>query len=407
MFQLLLAVIYLSFISLGLPDSLLGSAWPTIYQEFNVPVSYAGIISMTISAGTIFSSLQSDRLTKKFGTGKVTAFSVLTTAVALFGFSISGSYWMLLLWAIPYGLGAGSVDASLNNYVALHYESRHMSWLHCMWGVGASAGPYILSFALTNGHGWNMGYRYISIIQFVLTAIIMLSLPLWKNRVSTETAVAETETIAENKTVTDNKTVSENKTEKALTLKEIFSIPGAKPLMLMFFCYCALEQTAGLWASSYMVLKHGLDAETAAGYGSLFFVGITIGRAISGFVTMKLKDNQMIRLGQAIIFIGIALMVLPFGHQVALIGLIIIGLGCAPIYPCIIHSTPENFGADKSQAIIGVQMASAYVGSLAMPAVFGLIANHVSVALFPIYLLLILVLMFTMHVRLLKIVKRK
>lgn len=401
MIQLLLAVIYLSFISLGLPDSLLGSAWPTIYQEFHVPVSYAGIISMTISAGTIFSSLQSDRLTKKFGTGKVTAFSVLTTAVALFGFSISGSYWMLLLWAIPYGLGAGSVDASLNNYVALHYESRHMSWLHCMWGVGASAGPYIMSFALTNRQSWSMGYRYISIIQFALAAIIILSLPLWKNRVSTETEVAGTEVSPE------SKTVAENKPEKALTLKEIFSIPGAKPLMLMFFCYCALEQTAGLWASSYMVLKHGLDVETAAGYGSLFFVGITIGRAISGFVTMKLKDNQMIRLGQSIIFIGIALMFLPLGHQVALIGLIIIGLGCAPIYPCIIHSTPENFGADKSQAIIGVQMASAYLGSLAMPAVFGLIANHISVALFPIYLLLILALMFSMHVRLLKVVKKR
>ena len=395
MFHLLLAVIYLSFISLGLPDALLGSAWPTMYQEFHVPVSYAGILSMTIAGGTIISSLQSDRLTKKFGSGKVTAFSVLMTAVALFGFSISSSFWMLFLWAIPYGLGAGSVDASLNNYVALHYESRHMSWLHCMWGVGASVGPYIMSFVLTNGQSWNMGYRYISIIQIVLTAMIMMSLPLWKNRSSEEITGIDSN-------------VSENTNpDKVLSLKEIFAIPGAKPLLLMFFCYCALEQTAGLWASSYMVLKHGLDVKTAAGYGSLFYVGITIGRAISGFITMKLNDNQMIRLGQALVLLGIALMFLPLGHQVALVGLIIVGLGCAPIYPCVIHSTPAIFGADKSQAIIGVQLASAYVGTLAMPAIFGFVANHISAALFPFYLLLILALMFSMHVRLLKVVTKK
>ena len=389
MFSLLLAVIYLAFISLGLPDSLLGSVWPTIYQEFNVPVSYAGAIFMIISAGTIFSSLQSDRLTKSLGTGKVTAFSVLMTAVALFGFSISHSYWMLVLWAIPYGLGAGSVDASLNNYVALHYKSHHMSWLHCMWGVGASIGPYIMSFALVNGQTWNMGYRYISLIQVALTIIIMLSLPLWKKR-----------------PVISDIQEAENGKDKVLTLKEIFNIPGAKQLMLMFFCYCALEQTAGLWASSYLVLQHGFDLEVATSYGSLFFIGITVGRAISGFITMKLNDRQMIYLGQVIILIGIILMCLPFGHQVALIGLIIIGLGCAPIYPCIIHSIPINFGKDKSQAIIGVQMASAYIGNLLMPPLFGIIANHISVIAFPIYLLLILIVMVVMHIKLNKSVSK-
>lgn len=383
MFSLLLAVIYLAFISLGLPDSLLGSVWPTIYQEFNVPVSYAGAIFMIISAGTIFSSLQSDRLTKSLGTGKVTAFSVLMTAVALFGFSISHSYWMLVLWAIPYGLGAGSVDASLNNYVALHYKSHHMSWLHCMWGVGASIGPYIMSFALVNGQTWNMGYRYISLIQVALTIIIMLSLPLWKKR-----------------PVISDIQEAENRKDKVLTLKEIFNIPGAKQLMLMFFCYCALEQTAGLWASSYLVLQHGFDLEVATSYGSLFFIGITVGRAISGFITMKLNDKQMIYLGQGLILIGIILMCLPLGHQVALIGLVTIGLGCAPIYPCIIHSTPSNFGKDKSQAIIGVQMASAYVGNLLMPPLFGIIANHISAIFFPIYLLLILIVMVVMHIKL-------
>lgn len=389
MFSLLLAVIYLAFISLGLPDSLLGSVWPTIYQEFNVPVSYAGAIFMIISAGTIFSSLQSDRLTKSLGTGKVTAFSVLMTAVALFGFSISHSYWMLVLWAIPYGLGAGSVDASLNNYVALHYKSHHMSWLHCMWGVGASIGPYIMSFALVNGQTWNMGYRYISLIQVALTIIIMLSLPLWKKR-----------------PVINDIQEAENGKDKVLTLKEIFNIPGAKQLMLMFFCYCALEQTAGLWASSYLVLQHGFDLEVATSYGSLFFIGITVGRAISGFITMKLNDKQMIYLGQGLILIGIILMCLPLGHQVALIGLVTIGLGCAPIYPCIIHSTPSNFGKDKSQAIIGVQMASAYVGNLLMPPLFGIIANHISAIVFPIYLLLILIVMVVMHIKLNKSVSK-
>lgn len=391
MFNLLLAVIYLAFISLGLPDSLLGSVWPTMYREFNVPVSYAGAIFMIISAGTIFSSLQSDRLTKSFGTGKVTAFSILMTAIALWGFSISSSYWMLILWAIPYGLGAGSVDASLNNYVALHYKSHHMSWLHCMWGIGASIGPYIMSFALVNGQTWNMGYLYISLIQVALTVIIMLSLPLWKKPFI----------------INDIQEVDVgNEKNKALTLKEIVNIPGAKQVMIMFFCYCALEQTAGLWASSYLVLQHGFDLEVATSYGSLFFIGITVGRAISGFITMKLKDKEMIYLGQGIILIGIIIMCLPLGHQVSLIGLVTIGLGCAPIYPCIIHSTPTNFGKNKSQAVIGVQMASAYVGNLLMPPLFGIIANHISVIVFPIYLLLILIIMVVMHIKLNKSVSQ-
>ena len=400
MIHLLLAVIYLSFISLGLPDSLLGSAWPTIYQEFQVPVSYAGAIFMIISAGTIISSLQSDRLTKKFGTGKVTAFSVLTTAIALWGFSVSTSYWMLVLWAVPYGLGAGSVDASINNYVALHYESHHMSWLHCMWGIGASVGPYIMSFALTHGHGWNMGYRYISYLQIGLTMILMLSLPLWKSRQASGVNMLGSSEVERNKNKDSEDQIE--KPEHILSLKEILRIPGVKQVLFMFFGYCALEQTTGLWASSYLVLKYGIDLETAAGYGSLFFVGITVGRAISGFLTMRLNDNQMIRLGLGIIFGGIALLVLPMGYKVALAGLIIVGLGCAPVYPCVIHSTPENFGADRSQAIVGVQMASAYTGNVVMPPLFGMIADCISPGLFPFYLFLILILMFFMHGQLLK-----
>lgn len=394
MTQLLLAIIYLAFISLGLPDSLLGSAWPTMYQQFGVPISYAGIISMIISAGTIVSSLQSDRLTKKLGTGKVTAISVAATAVALFGFSFSHSFWALCLWAIPYGLGAGSVDASLNNYVALHYESRHMSWLHCMWGVGATAGPYIMGIALSMGQGWNMGYRYIGIIQVVLTAVLVFSLPLWKGRKSpTENLQnAEMEQLLENASEKADTTA-----EKALSLREILKIAGAKEVMLCFFCYCALEQTAGLWASSYLTLHKGVSSETAAIFASLFYIGITVGRAISGFITMKLNDTQMVRLGQSIIVLGIMAMVLPGSNVLELAGLILIGLGCAPIYPCVIHSTPAHFGADKSQAIIGVQMAFAYIGILAMPPLFGVLASRISVALLPCYLFAILVVMVIMH----------
>lgn len=379
MFQLLLLIIYLSFISLGLPDALLGAAWPSMYRELHVSISYAGAISMIIAFGTIISSLQSDRLTRKLGTGKVTVISVAMTAVALFGFSTSHSFVALCLWAIPYGLGAGSVDASLNNYVALHYESKHMSWLHCMWGIGAAAGPYIMGYVLTNGRSWNSGYRVISVLQIILTMILIFSLPLWKNRPEI---------------IDDN---GQEVSAKALSLREVIRIPGAKEIMVCFFCYCALEQTAGLWASSYLSLYKGVSAETAATFASMFYIGITVGRALSGFVTMKLNDVQMIRLGQVLIAVGILIMFLPFGQTLSLVGLIVIGLGCAPIYPCIIHSTPMHFGADKSQAIIGIQMASAYVGTLLMPPVFGLIANHITVALLPVYLFIILILMFVMH----------
>ena len=382
MIHLLLAIIYLAFISLGLPDALLGSAWPTMYSEFDVPVSYAGIISMIIALGTIISSLQSDRLTRKLGTGKVTAISVAMTAIALLGFSSSHAFWMLCVWAVPYGLGAGSVDAALNNYVALHYESHHMCWLHCMWGVGATVGPYIMGFALSGGKTWNTGYLYIGVLQIVLTAILVFSLPLWKERKTSESPG----------------NTNENTTlEKPLTLPQIIKIPGAKEVMLCFFCYCAIEQTAGLWASSYLTLFKGVSAETAARFAGMFFIGITVGRAINGFIAMKLQDSQMIRLGQSIIAIGVIVMLLPGPHIISLAGLILIGLGCAPVYPCIIHSTPAHFGAGQSQALIGVQMASAYVGTCLMPPIFGLIANHISIALFPVYIMALLILMVIMH----------
>ena len=379
MVHLLLVIIYLAFISLGLPDALLGAAWPSMYPQFDVPVSYAGIISMIIALGTVVSSLQSDRLTKKLGTGKVTALSVCMTAMALFGFAASHSFGMLCLWAIPYGLGAGSVDASLNNYVALHYESRHMSWLHCMWGIGASAGPYIMGYALTAGWGWNSGYHIIAVLQIVLTAILLCSLPLWKQRPAEVLQDGKVQNV------------------KVLSIREVLQLAGAREILVCFFCYCALEQTTGLWASSYLTLHKGVSADTAATFASMFYLGITVGRALSGFLTMKLNDVQMIRLGEVIIGIGVLVMLLPFGQSLSLAGLILIGLGCAPVYPCVIHSTPAHFGADKSQAIIGIQMACAYVGTCLMPPVFGLIANHITVALLPVYLLIILVLMVIMH----------
>ncbi len=379
MFSLLLAVIYLSFISLGLPDSLLGSAWPSMYPQLGVPVSYSGVVFMIISIGTIVSSLQSDRLTRRLGTGRVTAISVAMTAAALFGFSASHAFWQLCLWAIPYGLGAGSVDASLNNYVALHYQSKHMSWLHCMWGIGAASGPYIMGYIISCGLGWNGGYRCVAVIQAVLTAILLLSLPLWKGKPEVHDASGS---VVE---------------AKPLTLGQALRLRGVKNILICFFCYCALEQTTGLWASSYLTLFKGVPAETAASFAGMFFIGITIGRALNGFAAMRLSDVQLIRLGQALIALGIAVMLLPLGAAASLFGLAVIGLGCAPIYPCIIHSTPAHFGADKSQAIIGIQMACAYTGSSLMPPLFGLIAEHISPALLPVYLLALLLMMTAMH----------
>lgn len=379
MTSLLLAVIYLAFIGLGLPDSLLGAAWPMIYPQFGVPVSSMGLISMIISAGTILSSLNSSRLTRALGAGKVTLLSTVLTALALLGFGMSRSLWQLCFWAVPYGLGAGSVDAALNNYVALHYASRHMSWLHCMWGVGTIIGPSLMSAALTGGHGWSGGYLLTALVQGLIVAVLLLSLPLWGRPTSGNGSETET---------------------AALSLREVLTIPGAKEVMLCFFGYCALESTAGLWAASYLTLARNIPAETAAGFAALFYLGITAGRAVSGWLAPHLGDDGMIRLGLWGIGLGLAALLLPGPAAVSLAGLVIIGLGCAPIYPSIIHSTPAHFGAHRSQAVIGVQMASAYVGSMAMPPLFGLMARQITPALFPFYLLVLLGLMAWMHHRL-------
>lgn len=387
MYSLLLAIIYIAFISLGLPDSLLGSAWPVMHEGLGVPVSYAGAVTMIIAGGTIISSLSSDRLTRKFGTGLVTAVSVLMTALALFGFSVSGEFWMLCLWAIPYGLGAGAVDAALNNYVALHYASRHMSWLHCFWGVGASISPYIMSFALAGGHGWSSGYRYVSIIQIVLSVCLFASLPLWKQSHTQKT---------------------EEKVEaRALSFGQMLKIPGVVSVLILFFGYCALEQTTGLWASSYLVDYRDVSAETAAQFASLFFLGVTFGRFLCGFVADSLGDRTLIRVGILTAAVGVVLVLLPVQADLpALAGLIIIGFGCAPIYPSIIHATPFNFGKENSQAIIGVQMASAYVGATFMPPLFGVAASYVGIWLYPLYLMVFAVLMLILSESLNRIIDR-
>ena len=405
MFHVLLAVIYIAFISLGLPDALLGSAWPVMYREFGVNVSCAGIISMIIAFGTVVSSLQSDRLTKRFGTGRVTAASVALTAFALFGFSLSHSFYALVFLALPYGLGAGSVDASLNNYVALHYKSRHMSWLHCMWGVGAALGPYVMGFALMHGHTWNMGYRAIAVLQIVLTALLVFSLPLWKRN---DRGGSDRRSVDAQSSVpkTTEPSAFDSEYTRPLSLKEIINLPGAKTVMLSFFCYSAVEQTSGLWAASYAVLQGGVSADVAARYASLVYLGITAGRALGGFISMYLNDTQMVRFGESVILAGVILLFLPFGNAFTLLGFALIGLGCAPVFPSLIHATPHHFGADKSQAVIGVQMASAYIGTCALPPLFGFIADRFGISLLPAYVLLFCVFMIASHERLVRLTKR-
>lgn len=382
---LLLGIIYVAFISLGLPDALLGASWPSIQGEMGVPVSFAGIISIIISGGTIISSLFSDALTKRLGTGKVTAISVAVTAGALWGFSVSNSFWMLCVIALPYGLGAGAVDAALNNYVALHYEARHMSWLHCFWGVGASVGPYIMGACLVGGLPWTGGYRIISLLQMGLTAALFATLSLWKSGKAAEG--------------------EQQGARRDIGLREVFKLSGAKEAMVSFFCYCALELTAGLWAASYMVLNRGLSASAAAKWASLFYLGITMGRFVCGFITMKLNDRNMVRLGQAVTVGGIALLMLPLGQAVTGAGLVMVGVGCAPVYPALLHETPANFGEDVSQAIMGMQMACAYVGSMVMPSLFGMLSGKTGIWLYPFYLLAIMAVMVVMVERLNKLKK--
>ena len=372
MTTLLLVIIYLAFISLGLPDSLLGAAWPAMYPALNVPVSSAGIIAMIIAACTIVSSLLSDRTVRRLGVGMVTLFSVGMTAVALFGFSFSNTFWMLCLWAVPYGLGAGSVDAALNNFVAVHYPSRHMNWLHSFWGVGATAGPMIMGLCLTNGLYWSVGYRAVGFAQIALVAALAFALPLWK-----KAPQAALEPKAE--------------TKPAIGILQALRLPGAKLLMPAFFCYCGIEATAGLWIASYLALVRGVAADRAAQFAAVFYFGITAGRFASGLVSDRLGNRRMVRLGIVGILCGALLLIVSLNIPLQLTAIVLLGLGCAPVYPALLHETPVNFGRENSQALMGIQMASAYAGTTLMPPLFGWIVGGIGAALLPVFLLVLTV----------------
>lgn len=379
MYILLLIVIYIAFISLGLPDSLIGSAWPLMHAELNVPLSYAGLITITIALGTVISSLLSDRLTKKMGTGLVVSVSVLLTALAMLGFSFATKFYVLIILAVPYGLGAGAIDAALNNYVAVNYKSKHMNFLHGFWGMGAIISPYIMSYTISAYSSWQKGYLIIAIIQCVLSVLMFISLPLYKKC---------------DETNKEPKIVEDNKEKKPLGIIKTLKIKGVLMIVIAFFAYDALEQTTILWASSYLVLERAISTEKAAMFASFYFIGITSGRLLSGFVSDKIGDKNMIRIGSGVLVIGLILIAIPFTKDYfSLAGLIIAGLGSAPIYPAVIHSTPSNFSKENSQAVIGLEMASAYIGACAMPPLFGLIAEKVNIGLLPLYLGILCVLM--------------
>jgi fucose permease len=360
---LLLIIIYLAFISLGLPDSLLGPAWPTMYQNLGVPVHFAGIISMVVAAGTVLSSLFSARLIQRFGVATITTLSVFLTALALLGFSYSNSFLFLCLLAIPLGLGAGCVDAALNNYVALHYQARHMNWLHCFWGVGAAIGPFIMSRYLVLGESWTRGYNTVGWIQIGLVVVLFFSIPFWI------------------KTPEEQQTEDEAK----LSILKLLAIPGLWPVLLVFFLYCTIEATFGLWGASFLVLVRQYEPEKAAALVSTYFIGITLGRFVAGFLTARFTNQQLVYLGQGLILLGVLFLFLPVNATV-LPGFFLVGLGCAPIFPSLLHETPRNFGEKHSQAIMGLQMASAYLGITLMPLLFGKLASYIGYVSLPAFL---------------------
>lgn len=378
----LLVIIYIAFISLGLPDSLIGSAWPSMYQSLKVPINYAGILTMITTGGTIISSLMSDRFIRRFNTERVTTFSVFLTAFALLGISFTVNFYVIACFCLVLGLGAGSVDTALNNYVAINFKAKHMSWLHCFWGLGAFSGPLIMSHFLREGYLFTTGFRAVSIIQFVLGVILVISLPLWKKH----------------EKLTRKNDRNDAVEQVILSKSEILKLKGAKEALGMFLCYCAIEATFGLWVSTYLVVVEGLSVEMAAGYGFLFYFGITLGRFISGFLTHKLNNRQLINLGIGIILLGLILIMLPLNINLTLMSFLLVGLGCAPIFPCMIHETQNSFGQKYSQSIIGVQMACAYIGSSLMPPFFGFLASYLGYNMLPYYASVFIILLALMQI---------
>ena len=375
MSSLLLAVIYLIFISLGLPDSLLGSGWPKMQAVFSVPSSYAGYVSMTISFMTIISALLSPRMIKHFHTKWITIVSIGLTIAGLLGFSMCSHYWMLFIFAVPYGLGAGAIDASVNHYVANNYSGSVMNFLHCFYGVGAVISPYIMALALKYAR-WNEGYSWTSYIQMFILLVYIISLPLWK---------------------TNGKEEEEDHSD-SVGIKEALKVPAVIFTLIAFYAYCAGEATCFLWTPSYFAgTKSGLSAETIASFGSLIFGGLMLGRLISGFISNKLGDRRLIRIGIFVELLGIIMVILPVeSYMVAAAGFVVIGTGMGPVYPAIQHMAPANFGKKYSAAVIGLQMAAAYIGSTFMPMIFGLLQQKIGIAIMPTYLLIFAIINFGM-----------
>ena len=406
MFSLIIALIYLGYLTFGIPNPLLGSVWPLMYPEFGVPIGYSGIVFMLISLSSACATIFSGKLAAKMKPQHRTILGLILTCCALFCFSATHSYVMLCLCAIPYGLGVGTVDAALNNYMALHYPARYLSWMHCMWGVGAIIGPYIMSGALQAGHPWNTGYLRVGLIEVAVIIVYIITLPLWKRKDKLDIfdagvpSEAGSDSIGADKNADGAVTASRTADDTSGSLLKTIRLKGVIYTILCFFCYGTLEQTVNLWASSFLVNGKGISEIAAAGFASLLFIGITIGRAVSGFITLKLNDKQMVIMGQIIVLGGIIAILLPLGVNIAYGGLIAIGLGLAPIYPSLTHATPIRFGAAHSQSVIGLQMAGSYAGISFMGPLFGLIAGKISVKLLPEFLLVILAVMVFAHLKL-------
>jgi fucose permease len=385
MITLLLIIIYLAFISLGLPDSILGTTWPVMRGEMGLPLDAAGFVSIVITVGSVISGLLSGKINKFLGTGKVVFFSCFMTGAALLSISFIPKFYWLVILAVPLGFGAGSVDASLNNYVALHFKAHHMNWLHSFWGLGATIGPIIVSGFLSAEGGWRTSYRVISFIQLTLAIILFITLPLWKKVNHSKKEQFNT----------DNTLKSRNQNKK-----HVLMINGVIYAMGVFLFYCGVEMSVGLWGSSYLIQIKLLKPETAAFFVALYYLGITMGRVISGFFSFKLTNKQLIKIGVIISILAMLLMFIPLGKGFIIIPMVLLGLGLSPIFPAMVHETPVHFGEQNSQTIIGYQMSAAYFGSSIIPPAVGFILNHTSLRLFPFCILFSMLVVIICYIKL-------
>ena len=383
----LLIIIYIAFIGLGIPDSLFGTAWPAIYSEFELPISFGSFVTIIISCGTVLSSVISSKIISRLGTNKVSAYSTLLTALALLGFSFAPNLWVMCFWAIILGIGAGAIDVALNNYVAIHYSATHMSFLHCFYGVGVSVSPYILSLVIAGNFGWRGGYRIAFAIQLIITLLLFLSLPLWRKAHGGENE-------------------SEENTHKDLSFGSVLKIPGVKMMCSLFIASCAIECTCGGWGSTFLVEYKHLPAEKAAQIIMIYYIGMTLGRFLSGVLAAKLHSWKIIKLGQIVLGLALLLLILPGGVYLCALGMFLIGLGNGPLFPNFNYLTPENFGSDISQSVIGIQMASAYIGIMVAPAVCGLLGQVFGMVIFPFYLIVFYAIMIPVTIRVKTVLKR-